>query len=298
MLFVIILSPVLLWPFRNYFINTIVGDAYIFLFRNEEPFDSYNIITELADSKKKIIVNKQDKVVCRSIRLTGRWESKVTKILKQIIKPGDVILEIGANYGYYTLNFAHWLKGQGKVISYEANPKVFKILEQSVKLNHGEDTIQLIPLAASNHEFEAYLNYNNDNIGGGYVVTPGSSEFEHCKTSPNCVPVKSGIVDDNLKNIDHIDLLKIDAEGSEIPALMGASKLIDRSPNLVIVMEWYPSMLEKFGNANDFLIFLTSKGFKFWNINSKSGHVEPISSQELANHPYLELILSRQDLNL
>lgn len=286
------------WTFREDLKDTFVADLYIKLFRGEKQFDDQHILTTLAGSQKKIIVNSEDKCVCRSIRIVGYWEKRNTQVLSKLVKPGQIILEVGANFGYYTLNFAHWLKGQGRIFAYEANPKVFKYLEKSIQLNQDQGIVQLMPWAASDKKFDAYLKYGLSNIGGGYVVTSESPEFEACKVSQTCLPIKSAIIDDDLKDIEHIDLLQIDAEGSEIPSLMGATHLIDRSPNLIIVMEWAPAALEKFGDVKDFLVFLKSKGFKFWSINQKDGSVLPINSEDLLNHPFLELILSRQDLNL
>ena len=286
------LSPAL----RSYLMSTFIGDVYIYCFRSEKTFDKDHVITHLASSDKKIIVNAKDRCVCRSIRVTGYWEKKNTRILMNLVKPGQTILEVGANYGYYTLNFAKQLKGKGKIISYEANPAVFKYLEQSVKLNRDEELIRLMPFAASDKKSETFLVYDLANIGGGQIVTPGSPEFDQCKASQYCLPVKSTLIDEDLKDIPHIDLIKIDAEGSEIRALKGAENLIDRSPDLIIVMEWAPEALKKFGDVKGFVKFLTDKGFRFWYIDQADGQVYTIKPEDLPNHPFLELVLCRQNL--
>ena len=55
-----------------------------------------------------------------------------TKIVKKLIKNGDVVLDIGANIGYYTLIFAKLVGNSGKVFAFEPEPENFKILQKNI----------------------------------------------------------------------------------------------------------------------------------------------------------------------
>jgi hypothetical protein len=72
-----------------------------------------------------------------------------TGLVKEKIKKGDVVLDIGANIGYYTLIFAKLVGEEGKVFAFEPEPTNFSLLEKNVEIN-GYKNVVLIQKAVSN----------------------------------------------------------------------------------------------------------------------------------------------------
>ena len=77
------------------------------------------------------------------------YEPSETKTIKTHVKKGDVVLDIGANIGYYTLIFAELVGEKGKVYAFEPDPTNFDLLRKNVEIN-GYRNITLIQKAVSN----------------------------------------------------------------------------------------------------------------------------------------------------
>ncbi len=70
-----------------------------------------------------------------SLSVVGRHEQCITELVQQIIKPGDIVLDIGANIGYYTLIFARCVGPTGHVYAFEPDPGSFALLQKNVQIN-------------------------------------------------------------------------------------------------------------------------------------------------------------------
>src|SRR5271165_6466052 len=73
--------------------------------------------------------------------------------MRRHVRPGMVVLDIGAHVGFFTLMFARAVGGNGAVFAFEPIPLTFAILKQNLALN-GIDTVEAINVAASDHDGE------------------------------------------------------------------------------------------------------------------------------------------------
>jgi len=159
------------------------------------------------------------------------------------------VVDIGANIGVYTVLASEKVGGEGKVVAIEPEPKNYSQLLENIKLNNFHNVIPQ-NIALTDHEgFEKlYLHSFGD----------PSLVFQGDKNSYIKVPVKT--LDNLLEELDlkRIDIIKIDAEGSEVPILKGAEKTLKANPNIKIIVaaEHYPSEIEEVRQ------FLNDRGFK------------------------------------
>jgi len=168
--------------------------------------------------------------------------------LKTITK-GMNIIDIGANIGIYTVLAAEKVGKDGVVIAIEPGPENYKHLLQSIKLNNFQNVIPK-NIALTDHEgFEKLYLYSS---------TAHSLISHEDKNSYIKVPVKT--IDKLFEelNIKKVDIIKIDAEGAEIPILKGAEKTLKANPNvkLFIASYHYPS------ESQEVCQFLNERGFK------------------------------------
>src|SRR3990167_9434195 len=198
-----------------------------------------------------IIVSTLDTGVSKQIRAVGSWEYRNGATLLKLLKPGDTVVEIGANYGYYALLMGHVLKGNGKIYAFEANPVVYDKLAQSVQLNGMQDTIQLRNIAIADKASDAYIVYDTSDIGTGYLITD-PAKLETVQTPWVYKKIDTIALSQALPaDLDKIDILRMDIEGSEYLVLMGAQDIIERNPNITIVTEWDNRYLRRFGAVED-----------------------------------------------
>lgn len=152
-------------------------------------------------------------------------EPEVMRIFKP--RSGDVIVDVGANIGAYTIRPCKVVCEVGLVIALEPEPENLKLLRANVKLNALCNTI-ILPMAASDHD------------GTSIMYTKGSGEHTLIKNHHISYDRKinvSTIKLDTLANnygLDRIDWLKIDVEGAELIVLEGASGILGNVVNIVI----------------------------------------------------------------
>ena len=80
----------------------------------------------------------------------GYYEPFITAFVKDMIKEGDIVIDIGAHIGYYTLLFSKLVGKTGKVFAFEAHPDNFTLLKQNVETN-GYTNVVVENKAVSNY---------------------------------------------------------------------------------------------------------------------------------------------------
>jgi FkbM family methyltransferase len=166
--------------------------------------------------------------------LEGRWEPWVEKVLIPAIKPGMRFVDVGANFGYFTLLGAEMVGANGQVYSFEANPLIFKKLVKSVAVNGFNERISLFNVAVHDESSPMEILFRHDASGGGWTdIAKGERP-----TMSEVFPVQGEPLDTLLSDIPKVDVIKIDVEGAEPKVLAGAKNLIARSKNLTIILEF------------------------------------------------------------
>ena len=181
-----------------------------------------------------------------------KYEVGTTNLLEQIIEPGMVVIDVGAHVGYFTLLAARRVGPEGKVYSFEPEPANYRLLQQNIESN-GYRNIVATQKAVSKVEGSAQLILSSQDNGTHSLFGHGRSDAE--KISVSVVSLDGFLTDEGLP---HVDLVKMDVEGAEMDALGGMGRLLQRSPELKLVMEFNPTLLR---NASvDPLEFLTTPG--------------------------------------
>jgi FkbM family methyltransferase len=228
------------------------------------------------------------------------WEPNVTNYLVANIKPGEIIVEIGGNIGYYTTLMAKLVSPSGKVYSYEANDEVYNLANLSLKMNDLSDIATIKNVAISDKDGEVNFviplqkKYSDFvNIGTAHIA---AGEAEDSTSDIKIKKVKTTFLDADLPNLENVDWLRMDIEGSEIMALKGARRIIESSPKLKIVMEWAPRMMKNYGNVSKLIDDMHSYGFRFYNILEHNKLSDQLSKEHLLNVKNLEdVVLLRSD---
>lgn len=150
------------------------------------------------------------------------------------VEKGDVVLDIGGCWGDTALYFAHQTGENGKVFSFEFIPQNIKIFKINIEFNPNLiNQIKLIEQPVSNKSGES-IYFKDFGPGSKVVFEPFEGQTGSCKTIS---------IDDfvKLNNIQSVDFIKMDIEGSETAALLGAIETIKKfRPKLAIAI--YHSM--------------------------------------------------------
>jgi len=179
------------------------------------------------------IENHDGKFFCRKgtidAQLTAQaYEYPLRRYLEEMTQ--GTFVDVGSHIGKYTIKMANQLGNNGRVISIEPEASNFEILKANVELNHLSN-VTLLKVACwnKNENLKLYLSHSMD-TGEHSVKTPISRDF---------VEVSGLRLDDVLKDLqmEHIDFIKIDAEGADGEVLEGAEETITKNPRLRIIFE-------------------------------------------------------------
>lgn len=163
-------------------------------------------------------------------------EFAVEKLLKRVLRKGDIFFDIGSNVGFYTF-FAAPLCGEtGSIHAFEANSALKVNLLRSAALNQFSDRININSVAVGEtHGGEACLYMPTDTQAIGIPST-----YLHEWLNPELkmsVPLISidGYIHE--KRLPRVDVIKIDIEGAELVAFKGMKNTLNNTPPTLIICE-------------------------------------------------------------
>lgn len=224
----------------------------------------------------KMMVDTRDIGIVPHLLMEGFWESWVTLAASRLVRPEMRVVNVGANFGYYALLFADLVGPKGSVVAFEPNPLVYDMLRKSRAMNgfvHLEPRAEAVgdgsvdkAIFGVPHE----LSQNAKLIGPGHGTMLGEG---------NTFVVRAVSLDQC--NLGKIDLVFMDAEGSEPFIWDGMRGLVRANPDLVTVLEWSPRRpvgpyADPIGFAND----LAADGRKLYVIEP-SGEIIGQTPEEL-----------------
>ena len=243
-------------------------------------------LTQLHDGHF-IYVDPADESLSAHLIARGYWERWIETVVRALVQPGDRVVEVGANVGYYTLIMASRAGPTGRVKAFEANPSVAALLRRSAEFNGYADRISVVAAAVGERPGVAAFMLSPRNSGGGHVRGPAEAETGDRRA----VELPMTTLDDACDG--PADLLRMDAEGSELLILAGAGRLLDRSPGLRICMEWDRVQMAPRCDIAAGVGDLARRGFRFWRILGDAS-LQPVSAAAMPDLPACDVVASRQ----
>ena len=248
-------------------------------------------------------VDLSDEGISKDLFLFGKREENMTKIFKSYLKPGQKIIDIGSNIGYYVLLEASIIKPNGMIYALEPDPHNVKILRKNVEINQCDSIVYIENAAVSDKTGVAQLHLANRSNLHTLTRVPEMDKYVKFKGS---VEVPTFALDDFLeyKNIDprSIDVIRMDIEGHEVYALDGMKRTLKRSGPLIFFIEIHPKLIKQNPDYTyeNFLENLKTYGFKlrecFLSVTSRIDKKLNVREIEDLLHfnEALEVILIRQ----
>lgn len=220
----------------------------------------------------------------------GEIERDATACFRELLKPGMVFIDIGANIGYYSLIASKLVGPSGKVFAFEPWSRNINILKENIKLN-SISNITIVPKALSNagsDDVKIFLP-KEDNCGMASLVKINDEYYSGDFERTSAVTFA-----DFLESYKpgRIDVVKIDVEGSEMNVLKGmAGSLADKNFNPVILIELIDFTLSQFSTSvKDVIDYMAGFGFKAYKINSSAKITEKNDYEEDPNLCYFKRV--------
>lgn len=179
----------------------------------------------------------------RELFLHGSMDHKELRPWRRILRPGDAVVDGGANYGYWTLVASRLIGPRGRVFSFEANPATAARLSANVAAS-GCGNVHVYSFALGAAEGSAEIHAAADNPIAGHASLHRHEGWSWA----DAVKVRLARMDDVADNDrwPPIRLIKLDIEGAELSALHGMERILRRDKPFLTV-EWNVSAAGGFG---------------------------------------------------
>jgi FkbM family methyltransferase len=166
-------------------------------------------------------------------RWLGTYEPELAEAVREFVKPGMTVYDVGANIGYVSMLLAHAARPDGRVFAFEALPANIERIRANIGLNGLEDRIHLIPQAVADKSGELTFHVH-ESVGMGKVAGSAGRPGEQYQAE---IQVQTVSLDEFVYQqgnpAPHV--VKIDIEGGEVLALPGMKRILNEHHPLLLL---------------------------------------------------------------
>lgn len=189
----------------------------------------------------------------RRLFLEGSYDPNESDMYSCVIEKGDIVFDIGANFGWFTTLFATKVGMLGHVHAFEPNPQIYSELIYHLKLNDVQNIVHTSQLALGSEMGHTQLfTFRDLPHGFGSLSNWNRTDAQEYKVSIQTIDY---YVEAN--QVSHCDLIKLDVEGAEMMVLQGAQSFLQSGNWPIWAIEMNPQSSKEFGyTPEDLLLFL------------------------------------------
>ena len=216
------------------FRNSLLGSAEFHAILTSLDLPPKWVAADVFGGKRMIWLDLRDDFVSRGA-LVDSYETIESAFISALLRPGDVLLDIGANIGWFTLLASTLVGESGRVHAFEPRRPTVDYLRRSVAMNGLQSmvTVHEFELADREGEFRLAWKKNSRNPGHSYLV---DREMDGLET----IPIQLRTLD-SLR-LDKVDFVKLDVEGAEPKVLAGGRNTFE-THRPIVLSELYPEQL-------------------------------------------------------
>lgn len=241
-----------------------------------------------------IYVDPRDHSISAQLITRGSWERETHAVIRALVSPGDRVVDVGTNLGYYALAMAKGVGPSGHVTAIEANPHLARLVRLTLQFNKYSNYTRVLQRAASDSLGTVRFTTSSQNSGGGHLHFENSTLGDDTRV----VEVETVRLDD--LDLGDIKLIRIDTEGSEALVLRGAAGLLQR-PDVIVCMEWDMIQMRSRSSPAELVAWLAGQGFRFWRITTgqdPAGPLVEVAASQMVETAFCDMIASRQPVVL
>ena len=187
----------------------------------------------------------------------GMYEPSMIEIIQSYLYPGSVIVDLGANEGYFSVIAAKLVGDSGRVVAVEPQSRLQSVINKNLDLNHCSNT-EVLQTVVSDKREKMMLHLSPD-------MNSGSTSLMQTTRYPLQKQEIAGLTLAEIfqeQGVTECDLLKVDIEGWEYEAIMGSRELFSNRRVKAIALEFHPHLLAQRGLSETTIVdFLVSCGY-------------------------------------
>ncbi len=210
-------------------------------------------------------VNLRDRLF-RDLYFLGEYEPEVSAVARSLLQPGETAVDVGANFGWFTLLFAEAVGSSGQVHSFEPVPSNYEQLVTNLSINGHPSQVRANNVALGDSPGEVVLHvFEGLNQGHASMSSLGRSDYTTYTAS-------LVTLDDYLGGVgrSEVAVLKCDVEGAELAVLRGARSTLSSDWPPLLIIEINETTARAFGfHPEDLLVLLAGYGYEFFRITRR-----------------------------
>ena len=212
--------------------------------------------------------------VLHYLRIT-HFEAESTRVFRDVVQPGMVVLDLGAHVGFYTLLASELVGPRGLVLAFEPEPRNYSMLLENVR-SAGATNVRAFACAVSDVDGTAPFN-----------VGPTLGEHSLYVAASQNIRIEVPVVRldaflQSQADIPHVDVVKSDIQGAELDALRGMEHTVRENQNIRLLVEWWPIGLRAAGHEpSELLHYLIGLGFAVSEVTTYG--CRPVQAEELSD---------------
>ena len=234
----------------------------------------------------KMFLDPSDPGISRDLLIYGIREETASqafqKELRALLKVTEgkvVVLELGANIGYYALMEAKVLGNRSKILAFEPDVNNINLLRANIAINGYNDLFNVKHAAVGGEDGKAILALSNHSnlhriLPNGHYLKKNTDSGN--KVEVEMYTVKTILAQHNIQNID-VNVIRMDVEGYEAHIFRGMEELIESAGKLLIFLELHCHILDV-ESRNYILSTLKGGGFHVVSRSSQGGELLEIAS--------------------
>jgi FkbM family methyltransferase len=246
------------------------------------------VVTEIFGGALKLWIDLADKYVSFGC-LIDNYEPPETAALRRLLRPGTHFVDVGANVGWFTFLAALAVGPEGHVSAIEPRQPTVNYLRRSVCLNRLEERITVLQTAVGRETGSAYIVWQpaSRNPGSAHIGEPGDNH------ETQSVDVRT--LDDLLAG-SAVDFAKLDIEGAEGLALLGADRVLRESRPLMLC-EINPAGLKNVSgmSVDEFLMLVRSRSYAVFSLTDDARLVRTDGGIDLHGKEVVNVILAHEE---
>ena len=211
-----------------------------------------------------------------TVYFLGEYERIITRIINALVKPGDVCLDIGANFGWYTTLLFRLCGTTGQVHAFEPVPEIFARLEKNIGLTEKATSVFINNLALGDKPGRARMHvFAGLPNGHSSLSAQGRADYFSVEVSVSTLDAYL-----NKHELNQVNIVKCDVEGAELQVLRGAQGLFRQAIPPIWIMEMSKGTSTSFGHLpNDLIVHMKAQAdYEFYRIDELTGALMPFQS--------------------
>lgn len=224
--------------------------------------------------------------ICRAIYVNGYYDPNMVAVLRSFISDGSTFIDVGANCGYISLPL-HKFIGTGKIVAIEPSSRDYKRLVENIELSKLQHIVQSINIAVGDRIGRKSMIIASEERSGSNTLGQmfAFKGIEKDKTEDVNVTTLDNIVES--ENLQRVDVVKLDVEGSEARCIAGAIETVKKFQPVFVIAINKDALKHSKRSVNDIEHFFKEHNYKMYDIARNVFALKEVESLERLDSPII-----------